>query len=54
VTHLVSSSTALAFLTNMSEKHKSTSPSAILVTNRQKTMGTEEKLDILSQPEKGE
>ena len=29
--HLVSSSTALAFLTNMSEKHKSTSPRAIQV-----------------------
>jgi hypothetical protein len=29
--HLVSSSTALAFVTNMTEKHKSTSPSAIQV-----------------------
>jgi hypothetical protein len=31
--HLVSSSTALAFLTYVSEKHKSTSPSDIQVKN---------------------
>jgi hypothetical protein len=29
VAHAISSSTPLGFLTNMSEKHKSTSPSAI-------------------------
>jgi len=33
VGHLVSSSTALAFLTNVSEKRKSTSPSDMQVKN---------------------
>ena len=51
--HLVSSSTALAFVTNMSEKHKSTSSSAFPVKNQWETIGTEEKLDIISQLEKG-
>ena len=51
---LVSSSTALAFLTNMSEKHKSTSPSAIRVKNQWQPISSEEKLDILSRLEKGE
>jgi len=51
---LVSSSTTLAFLTNMSEKHKSTSPSAIRVKIQWQPIGTEEKLDILSRLEKGE
>jgi hypothetical protein len=44
VAHLVFSSTALAFITNMSEKRKSASPSAIQVKNRRKTMKIEEKL----------
>jgi hypothetical protein len=52
--HLVSSSTALAFLTNMSEKRTSASPSAIQVKNQRKTIGTVEKLHIISQLEKGE
>jgi hypothetical protein len=52
--HLVCSSTALAFLINMTEKHKSASPSAIQVRNRQKTIGTEEKLHVISQLEKRE
>jgi hypothetical protein len=51
---LVSSSTTLAFLTNISEKHKSTSPSAIWVKNQWQPMSTEEKLDKLSRLEKGE
>jgi hypothetical protein len=51
--HLVSSATALAFLINMSEKRKSTSPGAIQV-NWRKTICTEEKLDIISRLEKGE
>jgi len=34
---VVSSSTASGFLTNMSEEHKSTSPSATQVKNQQKT-----------------
>jgi hypothetical protein len=51
--HLVSFSIALAFLTNMSDKRQSASPSAIQVKNRQKTVSTEEKLDIISQLEKG-
>jgi hypothetical protein len=41
--HLVFSSTALAFHTNMSEKRKSASPSAIQVKNQRKTLGSEEK-----------
>jgi hypothetical protein len=44
--HSISSSTALAFLTSMSQKHKSASPSTIQVQNRRKTICTEEKLDI--------
>jgi hypothetical protein len=51
---LVSSSTALAFLTNMSEKRKSASPSAIQVKNRRKAINVEQKLHIISRPEKGE
>jgi hypothetical protein len=38
----------------MHEKCKSASPSAVQVKNRQKTIGTEEKLHIISQLEKGE
>jgi hypothetical protein len=45
--HLVSSSTTLAVLTNMSEKHKSTAPSAIQVQYQQKTIGTEQKLEAI-------
>jgi hypothetical protein len=52
--HLVSSSTALAFLTNMSEKHKSTSPSEIQVKHRRKTIGIDEKLHGISRLEKSE
>jgi hypothetical protein len=38
----------------MSEKRKSTSPSAMQVKNRQKTNSTKDKLEVLSQLEKGE
>jgi hypothetical protein len=38
----------------MSEKRKSASPSAIQVKNRQKTIGIEEKLHVISRLEKGE
>jgi len=38
----------------MSEKPKSTSPSAVQVKNQRKTVGTEEKLDAIRWPEKGE
>jgi hypothetical protein len=44
----VSSSTALAFLTNINEKHKSMLPIAIQVKNQRQTISTEEKLDIIS------
>jgi hypothetical protein len=54
VSHLLCSSTALAFVTNMSEKHKCSSLSAIQVKNRRKTVGTEEKLHVISRHEKGE
>jgi IS30 family transposase len=50
----VSSSTAWAFLTNMSEKRKSASPSAVQVKNCRKTIGIEEKLHVISRLEKGE
>ena len=43
--HATSSSTALAFLTNMSEKCKFTSYSAIQVKNQWNTTSNEEKLD---------
>jgi hypothetical protein len=52
--HLVFSSTALAFLTDMREKHKSALPSAIQVKNRQKTISTEEKLRIIMLCKKGD
>jgi hypothetical protein len=52
--HLVSSSTALAFLTNMSQKRESASPSAFRVKNRRKTIGTEENLRVISRLGKGE
>jgi hypothetical protein len=51
---LVCSSTALAFLTSMSEKHKSASPSAVQVKNRRKTIHIEENLLVISRREKGE
>jgi hypothetical protein len=51
--HLVSSSTALTFLTNVSETHKSTPPSAIQMKTWQKTISTKGKLDVTSQLEKG-
>jgi len=37
----------------MSEIRKNTSPSAIQVKNWRKTISTEEKLDVISRPEKG-
>jgi len=43
--HVVSSSRSLAFLDNMTEKHKSTSPSAIQVEYLRKTISSEDKLD---------
>ena len=38
----------------MSEKVRSTSPSTIYVKNWQKTISTEDKLDVINQFEKGE
>jgi len=38
-------STAFAFVVKMSEKHRSTSPSAIQVKNWWKTISTDEKLE---------
>jgi hypothetical protein len=54
VAHLVSYSTALTFLTNLSEEHKSTLPSAFQVKNWWMIICIEEKLDIISWLEKGE
>jgi len=44
----------MAFITNRSKKHKSTSPIAIQVKNGQNTISDEEKSDIISWLEKGE
>jgi hypothetical protein len=44
----------LAFLTNMSKKRKSASPSAIQVKSRRKPIGIEEKLHVKGWLEKGE
>jgi hypothetical protein len=54
VANLVSSSAALAFLTNMGDKPQSTAPSAIQVKNRQQIVRIEGKLDVISQLEKGD
>jgi len=48
MTDVVPCSTALAFVTKMSEKCKSTSHSATQVKNRHKTVGIKEKLDAIS------
>jgi len=47
-------STALAFVTRRGEKCKSSSLSAIIVKNWQKTVSTENKSDVLIELEKGE
>jgi len=52
VADLVPPSTPLAFVAKISDKCKSTSPSAIQVKNLQIT--TEEKLDVISRLKKGE
>jgi hypothetical protein len=44
----------IGFGKKMSEKRKSVSPSAIQVKKQQKTINAEDKLDIISQLEKGE
>ena len=44
----------MAFLTSVSEKRKSASPSAVQVKNRRTTVDTEEKLEVISRFEKGE
>jgi hypothetical protein len=51
---LVFSSMALTFLTNMNEKYKCASPSAIQVQNRITTVGIEEKLSVMTRREEGE
>ena len=52
--NVIPPSIALAVVTKMSEKCKSTFPSAIQVKNHRQTISTEEKLDIVSQLAKGE
>jgi hypothetical protein len=54
VSGVVPPSTALAFVTEMNEKRKYTSPSALQVENRRKTIGTERNLGVKSKLEKGE
>jgi hypothetical protein len=50
---VVSSSAAFSCLTNMSDKRKTTSPSATRVKNRRKTISIGKKLDAISQLVKG-
>jgi hypothetical protein len=52
--HLVSSTIALAFLTDTSQERKPVSPSAIQVKNRWTTISIEEKLYMISWLDKGE
>ena len=52
--HVVFSSTVFTFANKMSEKHASTSPSAIQEKHWQKTISTEELSDAISWLEKGE
>ena len=52
VAHLVPWSPALTFVTKISEKRKSTSPTAIQVKNQRKTIGIEKKWDVTSRLEK--
>ena len=52
--HVVPPSAVLAFVAKMSEKCKSSSPSAIQVKNWWKTVSIEEKLGEISWLEKGE
>jgi hypothetical protein len=54
MTHLVPSSTTLAFLTNMSEKCKSTLHSAMQVKSWWKAIGIEEQSDVISWLQEGE
>jgi hypothetical protein len=54
VTDVAFPSMALPFVTKMSEKHKSTSPSTIQVKNQWKTKGNDEKLYVISRRERGE
>jgi hypothetical protein len=54
VAGVVPPSTALALVTKMSEKCKSASPNAVPVKNQWKTIGIDEKLDIINWPEKSE
>ena len=51
---VVPPSTTLAFVTKMSEKYESTSSSAIQAKNRQKTIGSEDILDVTGRLEKVE
>jgi hypothetical protein len=45
---------SIGFVTIMSEKRKSASPSAIQIKNRRKTSGIEEKLSVIVRRGKGE
>ena len=44
----------MAFLTSVSEKRKSASPSVVQVKNRRTTMNTEQKCDVINRVEKSE
>jgi len=52
--NIVPPTTALVFVTKMSEKRKSTSPSAIQVKNRPSTISIAAKLDVINHLKKGD
>ena len=52
--HVVPPATALAFVSKMNEKRKSTSSSTILVKNSWNTISNEEELEVTSWHEEGE
>jgi len=54
VVDVVPPATAFVFVTKISERHKSTSPSAIQVKNRQNPITIQQKLDVINHLETGE
>jgi hypothetical protein len=54
VVRVIPTPSSLAFVTKMSDRHKTASPSAMQLKNRWKTINIEEKLDSVSRLERGE
>jgi hypothetical protein len=51
---VVPPATAFVFVTKISERHKSTTPSAIQVKNRQNSITIQQKLDVINHLQTGE